>query len=108
MGQQINKTVWLSDDGKKEFDTQADMIAYESRNRWQALVTDMQSNIDISGYQTERAGKAALTRLESGALLMLGYLDERGLLSPVTAQHAASLAAAQAAQAAPPPVAAAA
>ena len=105
MGQQINKVVWRSDDGKKEFDTQADMIAYESRIRWQALVTDMQSNIDITGYQTERAGKAALTRLESGALLMLGYLSERGLLAPQAAQHAASLTAAQAA---PPPVAAAA
>jgi len=100
MAQKINREVWLSADGKKEFETEADCRAYDARQRWQSLVTDMQSKIDVSGYQTERAAKASLTRLESGALLMLGYLSERGLLTPQAEQYAAQLAAASAAAAA--------
>ena len=103
MAQKINREVWLSADGKKEFETEADCRAYDARTRWQSLVTDMQNTIDVSGYQTERAAKASLTRLESGALLMLGYLSERGLLAPQAEQYAAQLT-----TLAPPPVAAAA
>ena len=100
MAQKINREVWVSNDGKKEFDVEADCRAYDARQRWQSLVTDMQSKIDTSGYASERAAKASLTRLESGALLMLGYLSERGLLAPQAEQYAAQLAAPPTAQAA--------
>ena len=60
MGQQINKTVWLSDDGKKEFDTQADMIAYESRNRWQALVTTCRPTSTLAAIRPNARAKRRL------------------------------------------------
>jgi len=100
MAQKINREVWVSSDGKKEFDAEADCRAYDARATWQPLVRDMQSQIDVSSYQTPIAAKAALTRLESGALLMLGYLSAHGLLAPQAEQYAAQLAAPPAAAAA--------
>ena len=81
MGYVKTEKAYYSDDGLR-FSSQEEMERHESRVRVIGLVNVLVEQLDLSDYPSERARKAARTRVQNGGLMMAEFLHDEGLLKP--------------------------
>ena len=85
MGKAVQRTVWVSDDGR-EFKSQKEMTDHEAKAEFSAYLVGFEDYLkekySNSDGNLDRVSKMSVTREVSGAESFCGYLSSLGVVLP--------------------------